>query len=877
MGSDSKTNGSGGGGGGGGKIPASVKKVVQNLKEIVDNNCTDSEIYSVLKDCNMDPNDAVQRLLSQDTFHEVKSRRERRKEMKETQELKTQANNGTSTRGVRGGTEHFFGRTGSLQISSNELGKAAYRKENGSVASIPYSVSSTLHSAGESWNEQPSPQSNSFNADNRRQLIGTGDMTDSSLQPSPGSQPPWVGSTLGHITMADIVRMGRPQSKGSQMPCETSYTPQDDIPPNSAIYQMKPSPTTSPSQFATHQDLQSSDLNMTCESGKKSSQHDFDNEWPVNDTITVSSDIGATKYSNQSYLHSNGSNLSSNCWSDNVLASESIAARENLSSDHVSSAQASNKQIFMNDSGGTSEHSDDLCKDASSPDSCRPIYEPQEGIGRCSNFSVSNPAATFFDHAIQAVSSAAMNLQQLCLGKEDRTATPTEDNCGVVLPNYLQAFSADCSHLSFGTYKSGKSTVLSQPQASSSLTHDLEETMTTSNGHPSSMQLNSRNLVYRDEEQLEFDFDAHRATADARSYNSPNFLQAELRKVDIPAAAAHGNDYYSHSSIHGSSFKNIQQSSAALSFVIDPNARTLHPLPSELQSYSNSLPSELVAATIQSIQARDSAAFLASQSISSRGSSSASSIKNPTASMYEVLNSGAFSVSHPSAEALLGANLATGPVLKEHLPAHSYSQTGYPAIPQGRTYTPSALQQAYPDGNLFHESHAGMKYNVPHYRSASMSNLPLSGSYTSGYQSLGNSADIPASFLHNLSAGPTGRKVDYDDFLRSQYRNGGANLNLLQQNDGSATWDYGHGSRTTSTIPESAYYSLQGQNHQLAGYQLGQQHSQLHGALGYPGVYSSQAGITLEQQQQQNLRDMILNGSQSPSSKQQPQFWHHSY
>ena len=70
--------------------------------------------------------------------------------------------------------------------------------------------------------------------------------------------------------------------------------------------------------------------------------------------------------------------------------------------------------------------------------------------------------------------------------------TPTEDNRGVVFPNYLQAFSADCSHLSFGTYKSRKRTALSQPQASSSLTNDLEETLTTSNGHPSSMHLNSR-------------------------------------------------------------------------------------------------------------------------------------------------------------------------------------------------------------------------------------------------------------------------------------------------------------------------------------------------------------------------------------------------
>ncbi|XP_022740662.1 uncharacterized protein LOC111292507 isoform X2 [Durio zibethinus] len=622
MGSDSKTNGSSGGDGGGGQIPVSVKKVLQNLKEIVNNNFTDLEIYAVLRDCNMDPNDAVQRLLSQDTFHEVKSRRERRKEMKETQELKARANNGTSNHGVRGGGEHSFGRSGSVQISSNELGKAAYRKENGTFASIPYSASSTFCETRQTWNEQSSSRSNSFNADNRRQSIGTRDMIDSSLQPSPGSQSTWVGATLEHVTMADIVRMGRPHSKGSQMLCETSFTAQDAVPPNSAIYQMKPSLANSPSELGTHLDLHSSDLNMTSESGKKFSQHDLDDEWPVNEPITGSSDIGAKMYSNPSYSHSNRANLSSNCWADNILVSESNVAGENLSSessDHVSSAQASNKKILMNHSGGTFEHDDDLCKDTGSCDSYRQIYNHQGGIGRGSNISVPNPTASLSDDAIKAVSSAMMNLQQLNLGKEEQAVThaetPVEDNHGLVLPNYLQAFSADCSHLSFGTYKSGKSTALSQPQASSSLTNDLEGTLTTSND-PSSMHLNSRNLVYHDEEQLEFDIDTTRATANARKYNSPKFSQAELRKLDIPDEATHGNDYVSHLSIPGSSFKNIQQLSSALSYVNDPNARKLPTLPSEVESYPNSIPSDLLTATIQSMKARDSAALLASHSIS---------------------------------------------------------------------------------------------------------------------------------------------------------------------------------------------------------------------------------------------------------------------
>jgi len=65
---------SGRGGGSSGKgsngisaIPAASRKMVQSLKEIV-HNCTEQEIYAALKDCNMDPNEAVNRLLSQGPF-----------------------------------------------------------------------------------------------------------------------------------------------------------------------------------------------------------------------------------------------------------------------------------------------------------------------------------------------------------------------------------------------------------------------------------------------------------------------------------------------------------------------------------------------------------------------------------------------------------------------------------------------------------------------------------------------------------------------------------------------------------------------------------------------------------------------------------------
>jgi hypothetical protein len=58
---------SGGGGGGArgaaGPVPASSRKLVQGLNEIV--NRPDAEIYAALRECYMDPDEAVSRLLSQ--------------------------------------------------------------------------------------------------------------------------------------------------------------------------------------------------------------------------------------------------------------------------------------------------------------------------------------------------------------------------------------------------------------------------------------------------------------------------------------------------------------------------------------------------------------------------------------------------------------------------------------------------------------------------------------------------------------------------------------------------------------------------------------------------------------------------------------------
>ncbi|KAK4269095.1 hypothetical protein QN277_022298 [Acacia crassicarpa] len=60
-------------------FPATVRKTIQSIKEIVGNH-SDADIYVALRETDMDPNETTQKLLNQDTFHEVKRRRDRKKE-----------------------------------------------------------------------------------------------------------------------------------------------------------------------------------------------------------------------------------------------------------------------------------------------------------------------------------------------------------------------------------------------------------------------------------------------------------------------------------------------------------------------------------------------------------------------------------------------------------------------------------------------------------------------------------------------------------------------------------------------------------------------------------------------------------------------------
>ncbi|CAB4276363.1 unnamed protein product [Prunus armeniaca] len=840
-------------------IPAGSRKMVQSLKEIV-NNCTEQEIYAMLKDCNMDPNEAVNRLLAQDPFHEVKSKREKKKENKEPTEPRSRGANNTSNHGGRGG-DRYAARGGSNHFSSNESGfshgKSAYKKENGTHAY----AGSASGMAGHNMSRRPTSYSDSVGTENKISTISTDDAIYSSSQPSTGYQSAWVG-VPGQVSMADIVKMGRPQAKTSTTPKPPNHSGNhhDVVAPSEAAFHhnLHPSQDHVPKVSATH-----------TEPGAAASQYLSPNdEWPLIDppSVSMSSVLGAPT---NSEMYADSSNLPLDRTNQHRISQlDEVQVEEDGSVDafpsHNGPTSVSGRHIQEDNSGGASAFDNSLYEDINSYQTQRHAFEENE--------------------AEDEASSVAANLQQLNLQNDDRGAPPEDDNPPVVIPNHLQLHTPDCLNLSFGSFRSGTDSATS---SSRPLQSNVEETSgavdVSAIGHS-----DSRNPEYYGDEHLINASDGnlvHRTVASGGDYDSPSASPPEVLKQETPEAAQ-GNQYV-FPSAPGFAYENSQQLNVAFSHPqTSSQMQNIAPF-SSVMAYTNSLPSTLLASSAQAVREEfPYSPFPVSQSMPTKYSNAASSISGPTISMTEALRAGGISPPQPTPQNLPGASVATGPALPQHLAVHPYSQPtlplghfsnmiGYPFLPQSYTYMPSAFQQTFAGNSTYHQSLAAV---LPQYKnSVSVSSLPQSANIPSGY-GFGSSTNIPGgNFPLNPPSAPTGTTIGYDDVINSQYKDN-SHLISLQQNDNSGMWVHGPGSRAMSAVPASTYYSFQGQNQQHAGFRQAQQPSQqFAGALGYPpNFYHSQTGMSLEHQQQSS-RDTSLGGSQGQPSKQSQQLWQNTY
>ncbi|XVF25524.1 hypothetical protein REPUB_Repub13aG0220000 [Reevesia pubescens] len=857
-------SGKGGGGGNNGigkgnngisGIPAGARKIVQSLKEIV--NCPELEIYAMLKECNMDPNEAVNRLLSQDPFHEVKSKRDKKKESKDTFDSRSRGANNLGSRGGRSGSDRYTGRGGSSYYSSNESGpshgKPTQKRENGGHA-YAGSSSSASGMQGNNMNRRPPSLSEATFTEHKMSTVGVGDGISSSSQPS-GYQSAWLGIP-GQVSMADIVKMGRPQNKASAMPNLSHQSVNNrhlGIPPSAALHPNLQDHASKVSDVTYEPDVTPSD------------------EWPPieNPSAGVTSVLEAPA---ESGLYANASNLPMDRSNQHIKSQLEEAQTvddgpvETGNGNHVRSPSTSSSNVQEDDSGGSSLYDNNLYKDMSS-------YQPQRH-------------AFEQDEAEDGSSSVAVNLQQLNLHNDDQEPPPEEDNPSVIIPNHLQVHTPDCSHLSFGSFGPGIVSDFSGPFASRPSKNNLDEVPeaadASSIGHS-----DNRNTEYYGDEHLRSNTEGNimnRSNVSTGNYEAPEDSRPEVLKQDA-SEAAQGSQYTFPPSVSGYNFENSQQFNPAFSHTqTSSQMQNLTPFSSVMQAYTNSLPSTLLTSTVQTAREPDLpySPFPMTQSMPTKYSNAVSSISGPTISMPEALRAASISAPQPTPQTLPGASVATGPALPQHLAMHPFSQPtlpmghfanmiSYPFLPQSYTYMPSAFQQAFAGNSNYPQSLAAM---LPQYKNSSVSSLPQSTAIPSGY-GFGSSTSIPGGLPLNPPAAPAGTSIGYEDVLSSQYKDSN-HLMSLQQNENSAMWIHGPGSRTMSAVPASTYYSFQGQNQQAGGFRQGQQPSQHFGALGYPNFYHSQTGVSLDHQQQ-NPRDGSLSGSQGQPSKQTQQLWQNNY
>uniref|UniRef100_A0A2C9WES6 Uncharacterized protein n=1 Tax=Manihot esculenta TaxID=3983 RepID=A0A2C9WES6_MANES len=453
--------------------------------------------------------------------------------MKETQESRAWGSN-NGYHGVKADAEYNVDHASSQISYNDDVGKVESMRGNLSVASsITSSSPLTYHVK---TTKEPPSLYRSFNVDNGRQTFGTGGSILSSEQTSGRSLAALDSGPRGHVSMADIVKMGRPHVQGSSVAAETSNTLEDMDARDSLDSFLKPSHDSSPSPapLELHQDLQCSHPANLSKSAYQSgttttSQHNFDDKWPV----IEQQESGRESCSRSSFA--NGSVLLNG---------------------KVSSTAANLKQLSLEKES----------KLVLLPEDDHPLVFPNDMRASAAD--------------CQHLSFGTFNsgLQQLSLEKESKLVLLPEDDHPVVFPNDMRASAADCPHLSFGTFNSGVHAKISGPLASKPSKSNLKEVPAVIDGS-SSVCLDTRNSGYFGESLCS--------------------KQPELTRENIHEFN-NGHDFTSEKSVPDSCFKNIQEPTTPWPVMISPHASDIPPLHCELilnsgafslpDSYSSTMP-----------------------------------------------------------------------------------------------------------------------------------------------------------------------------------------------------------------------------------------------------------------------------------------------
>ncbi|CAL4901642.1 unnamed protein product [Urochloa decumbens] len=815
----------GGGRGGGGRqhfaapdgadaaaIPAASRKMVQSLKGILADR-SEGEIYATLCDCGMDPDIAVERLISQDTFHEVRRKRDKKKETKASQESRPRSFQKPTYRGYKAGSD----RSGR---DSMGVFKGPSKKEPELHAPLN---SSALDVKTSNPTETISVTS-----------VAQADAKNTTQPPSQ-AQHGW-GGIPGRPSMAEIVKMGRPQAKvGTRSVSSSTAMPAvgDSV--------ISKTPSHTPKEynrtvFMSEVGHGAADKlpNGAVEVYSVPKDASIDMLPPAEGT-----DVPApSKFEDSSTLDVNEDGIEK----DTILEegnTESLTMSAQFSASGKDNSEYTEVAAHQDD--GSIEKTDDFQSNGLS-------YEHNQNLNG-------------------DMSATTQQFDQMTLHEGPKSS---DDNPAVIIPDHLQVSNADCAHLTFGSFVSGTldASLTTKPL-------ECQEDVATVPDDHSIDQTDVR--IHEDESKAAATPPADEYVASATNSNMENLDVTPVQQSEV--TRAHFLDVANNTEYTLSSTTDFATSSAALQDSASHNYlqenrqfQNISPFSSFMQIQNGLLPP-----AIPPLREFDPAFSLLLTNPPVMHGTTSSSMNNATVSTQPQESANPVGLPNPQlTQSQPSTSIASGPPLPQHL-LHPYAQAtlplgyasmiGYPSLPPSYAYIqPAAFQQPYMN-NMFHQAAAAVpnssvKYPLPQYKT--LASLPQPASLLSSYVGgFGAANNMPGNFPANQSTASATTTLGFDGSVPQHYKDGNQFISLQQQNENAAMWMHGAGSRGMPPLVASTLYGYQGQSHQ-AGLRQGQLPSQFGGALG-----QSQPGLGPEHR---NPSDGNLSSAAQPNP-----MWPNSY
>lgn len=837
-------------------IPAAAKKVVQSLKEIVKKH-SDEEIYAALKDCDMDPNLAVHVLMNQDTFHEVKRKRDKRRE--------NGSNNDSGEAKARAVSrlEHVIKRANYVPRHLLNDGNAVVKSKFAGAHEDSY----------------------------RTDRVGTGTNPLSASQTKP---------SISRMRNAGSVGLGQRPSRtyGTTQTSRGSWTRVSEHASSGSFSAAAPSMRSSmpASASARYETAKRQELAVA--------EADRDN--PKQEGGTVAADVSSLKpvlksnpSSNQRSVVSDGRN-SAGFHHENAR-SHGPRLHQNILEDHRRNTSARPYfQNYHNIRASYQPHQQfSGAHRAVSALEWKPKPPPTPSVVVESKPPETLPIEEAGGSPPPAVSNGSSEVPAETISKLE--ALNLLDEPPVIIPEHLQVPEADCAGLSFGSFDT---------DFDPSFTDGLNDTKSLA-----VEEISTSAEVVVPVETIESSVKELPPVETSTATRPPllppttpeTFATSSDAVLSMPAVAGRVTAEIAKPEIH------LQQQGRQFSVPSVSNYQSLGGVPQSQYLYdtAESQPQEISRSSIVQPLAESAPHYYSPvfrpgsdgegryQFLSSHGASK-------FGGNVALMNGQSLSSSQEQSQNAGVPHSTTLAVGQPSIPLHAYAAQpagvplspyptniyGYQYVPPNYAYMHAPYQNSYPGNNGYHQPPIGSSFapSTRVYPPAGTATIKFpppqfklgtgNGPHTMVAAGYGSYATAPSGFSGINSSVTAGSASSYEDMIGSHYKENNI-FTSSQQVEGSGLWIQGPVSRDVPGMQTNSFYNLHGPPGQHAGYTTHSQAAHTHHATGFASYPQSAPGPSNHQLlQQPQALGSVGTGSQAvifPQPQRGPVNWTNNY